>query len=161
MEILKSTIEDIPAIASIYENARKFMCEHGNPNQWIDGYPAYEDVLNDINNGNSYVVKEGAEILGVFVFIIGEDPTYKIIENGNWHYDLPYGTIHRIASNGKVKNFSGICFDYCQTLINYLRIDTHEDNKSMRDAVTRYGFKECGIIYVRNGPRIAYDYCAE
>jgi hypothetical protein len=33
--------------------------------------------------------------------MIGKDPTYAVIENGNWLNDEPYGVIHRIASNGR------------------------------------------------------------
>ena len=51
------------------------------------------------------------------------------------------------------------CFDYCSEKIDYLRIDTHEDTQPMQDAVLRYGFKKCGIIYVRDGSkRVAFDY---
>ncbi len=37
-----------------------------------------------------------------FAFILGEDPTYQQID-GAWLNDQPYGTIHRIAGNGKIK----------------------------------------------------------
>lgn len=33
----------------------------------------------------------------------GEEPTYQVIDNGSWSYDIPYGTIHRVASSGKAK----------------------------------------------------------
>lgn len=158
MEILKATTGDLDSITAIYDNARKYMCENGNPNQWTNGYPTREDVLRDISNGNSYVIKEGDEVLAVFVFILGEEPTYQVIKDGNWSYDLPYGTIHRIASSGKAGNITGICFEYCLAKVDYLRIDTHKDNLPMRRAIERFGFKECGIIYVRNGERIAFDY---
>lgn len=32
---------------------------------------------------------------------LGEDESYRVIEDGAWHLDQPYGTIHRLASNGK------------------------------------------------------------
>ena len=47
----------------------------------------------------------------------------------------------------------------CSEKINYLRIDTHEDNQPMQDAVLRYGFRKCGIIHIRDGSkRVAFDY---
>lgn len=158
MNILKATTNDIDSIMTIYENARKYMCDNGNPNQWDNGYPSIEVVQNDINNGNSYIIKSDSQIAGVFVFIIGEEPTYKVIENGDWNYNLPYGTIHRIASSGTIKNITEICFNYCLDKIDYLRIDTHKDNIPMQNAIRRFGFNDCGIIYVRNGERIAFDY---
>ena len=30
---------------------------------------------------------------GVFAFIIGDDPTYQVIEDGGWLNDNPYGAI--------------------------------------------------------------------
>ena len=42
--------------------------------------------------------------------------------------------------------------------IDYLRIDTHEDNHVMQQAVQKLGFRKCGIIHIADGtPRIAYD----
>lgn len=189
MRIRKATTQDIEPILAIYENARRFMCESGNPNQWTNGYPSRDVVINDMSNGNLYVIEEDAggdtaaavsvgattseatksvhsdtvvssSIVAVFTFIIGEEPTYKVIDNGSWNYDLPYGTIHRIASSGTARNITKVCFDYCLSQIDYLRIDTHQDNHPMQNAIRRFGFRECGIIYVRNGERIAFDYKA-
>lgn len=42
-------------------------------------------------------------MVGTFCFIVGEDPTYAVIDNGKWLNDAPYGVIHRMASNGKRK----------------------------------------------------------
>ncbi len=158
MIINQPNIDDLDKITEIYENARIFMAKSGNPNQWTDGYPSKLDAAQDINEGNLYVIRDDNKIVGVFAFILGEEPTYKVIENGAWHYDLPYGTIHRIASSGEEKNISEIAFNYCLQRVDYLRIDTHKDNIQMQNAVKRFGFKECGTIYVRNGARIAFDY---
>ena len=92
--------EDIQNIMPLYAYARKFMAANGNPHQWNGNYPASEDILKDIANGNYYVcTPENApeKIVGGFAFIIGREPNYAVIENGAWHSDQPYGTIHRIA----------------------------------------------------------------
>ncbi|MFR4020990.1 MAG: N-acetyltransferase, partial [Clostridia bacterium] len=107
----------------------------------------------------SYVCEENGKIVGTFTLIFGEDPTYQIIEKGAWHSQQPYGAIHRVASDGTAKGVAGACFDFCKEKADYLRIDTHADNRPMQAAVLRYGFRQCGIIYTRDGsPRIAYDY---
>lgn len=62
-------------------------------------------VENDINNGNNYVVINNDVIVGTFSFIIGAEENYQKITNGNWHKNKLYETIHRLASNGKVKVF--------------------------------------------------------
>lgn len=49
---------DIGIIAGIFNSARKFMAASGNATQWIDGYPTSEIVLQDIANGNCYIVMQ-------------------------------------------------------------------------------------------------------
>ena len=157
MTVRKATAGDLAAILKIYDAARTYMAEHGNPHQWEDGYPDEAVVRGDIAGGNAYVVERGGDVLGVFVFLLGEEPTYRVIEQGQWHSAGAYGTIHRIASAGKIKGFAAICFDYCAEKTGCLRIDTHRDNRAMLGAIERYGFQKCGIIHVRNGDRIAFD----
>ncbi len=160
MEIRKSTKDDINEILNIYDIARKYMITNGNASQWNKGYPSKEIVEQDVKNGNSYLIIDNNEIVGTFAFIIGEDKTYKKIINGKWRKENAlYGTIHRLASNLKMKGIAKLCFDYCSTKIGYLRIDTHKDNISMQSAILKYGFKECGNIFVRDGSiRNAYDW---
>ncbi len=62
-------------------------------------------------------------IHGVFAFIIGEDPTYRIIENGEWKSDTLYGTIHRLASTGYTKNVFHEVMNFClQKFLIYVQI---------------------------------------
>ena len=159
MEIRKSRPEDEAEIMRIFASAREYMTAHGNETQWADGYPGEELVHEDIQNGNSYVFLENGRIVGTFTFIIGKEPTYQRIENGTWHSDKPYGTVHRLASDGTVKGIAKACFFFCRDKIDCLRIDTHRDNRTMQAAIKRFGFRECGTIFVRDGSaRIAYDY---
>ena len=52
MFIRKADINEVDEICYIYEKARKFMVEAGNPTQWASGYPKRELVINDIQKGN-------------------------------------------------------------------------------------------------------------
>ena len=157
MEIRKTRPEEIDEIMEIYDIARQVMRNSGNLKQWINGYPARELISDDIANGYSYVLVENREIQAVFSLIGGEDPTYKVIENGEWLNSEPYMTIHRIASKGKLRHASDICYRWAMEKTENLRIDTHEDNAIMRHVLDRNGFIECGIIYISDGsPRIAY-----
>ena len=156
-KIRSARLEDLDEILKIYAFAKKFMVETGNPTQWAGSYPQRELLEEDIQNHGLYVVTEEGQICGVFYFVIGPDPTYAIIEKGAWHSDQEYGTIHRIAGNGTGGVF-GAALDFCRSQIDYLRIDTHDDNKVMQHVVTRHGFSPCGIIYTDDGtPRIAFD----
>ncbi len=159
MYIRKSTMEDLSRMEEIFAYAREQMKKNGNPNQWGNHKPARETLIEDIKNQISYVLTEDERIFGTFVFFVGEDPTYHIIEEGNWLNQEPYGVIHRVASDGTKKGLMGMIGDYTKSQCSNLRIDTHHDNHIMQRAVEKQGFKRCGIIYLENGdPRIAYHY---
>lgn len=150
--------KDLEEILKIYSYARKFMKNTGNPNQWKDGNPALKVLMNDIAKQQLYTVKDGNRIHGVFAFVIGEDPTYATISRGAWLSDTVYGTIHRVAGDGKIKGLFTLILDFCSRKISHLRIDTHEDNKIMQHLIEKNGFVKCGIIHVADGsPRIAYE----
>lgn len=156
--ITSATVKDLTDILNIYEHARTFMAENGNPAQWADGYPQKELLLRDIGRKQLYLCRDARGIYGVFAFVIGEDPTYACIENGAWLSDAPYGTIHRIAANGREKGVFAEAVSYCEKRIPHLRIDTHHDNRIMQHLISNHGFQKCGTIYVADGsPRIAYE----
>lgn len=157
--IRKSKIKDLDNIHSIFESARQYMRANNNMNQWSNGYPNSEDIKKDIGCGNSYVGEnKNGELFFTFAFIKGEDPTYKMIKDGNWLNDDPYGTIHRIASNGKVSGVLKMSCEYCFNEVDNIRIDTHRDNKPMLKALNNLGFQKCGEIICRDGtPRIAFQ----
>lgn len=149
--------EDLSRIGEIYAYARKFMAETGNPSQWGTTHPPLAWLQEDIAEGKLYVVADGDLIHGVFYFAVEKDPTYAEIFDGNWHYDKPYGVIHRIAGDGS-GGILGTAVSFAQGKCGYLRIDTHHDNRVMQRALAKQGFSRCGIIYLENGePRIAYD----
>lgn len=155
--IRKATESDTPAITAIYDTARSFMRANGNMKQWVGGYPSVANISADIAAGNLYLITVSDMIVGVFCLIIGEDPTYCIIE-GRWLNDRPYGTIHRIASSGKYRGIADAALDYSLTLTGDIRIDTHEDNIPMQRWCKKKGFAYCGIIHLADGsPRLVYQ----
>ena len=163
MYVRRSNMEDIPAMMELYAQARVFMRENGNPNQWDDSYPSRELLEKDIAFGNSYIVEDDEKNLAAtFAFIKGEDPTYYGIENGAWLNYEPYGTIHRLAGNTSYHGIASGCISWCKSQIGNLRADTHEDNKIMQHLLEKNGFVRCGIIHLANGaPRIAYQFAGD
>ena len=156
--VRNANMEDLPVILNIYDHARKFMAETGNPNQWGKTNPPEELLIDDIQRSKLYVLEAKGDIHGVFYFAQEEDPTYAVIENGNWLSDSAYGVIHRIASDGSGGIFS-TAVTYCRSASNHLRIDTHQDNHIMQKVVEKHGFSRQGIIYIADGsPRIAYEW---
>lgn len=159
MKIRPANSSDLDCILKIYEYAREQMRLSGNPAQWGDNRPSRETVELDIAEKHAYVIlNQQGQICGVFAFLIGEEPTYRLIENGNWLNDQPYGVIHRIAGNGKEKGVLAAALSWCEKWIKNIRIDTHEDNHIMQHLLQKFGYQRCGRIYVEDGsPRIAYQ----
>ena len=158
MTIRKAEMRELDRIMRIYDGARAYMRENGNAEQWSGGYPSAELIASDIDNGFCHVCIENEEIVGVFCYFWGEDPTYHRIYEGAWINERPYGVLHRIAVDKHCKGVASRCFDFCLSQCHNLKIDTHHDNIHMQRSLAKNGFTRCGIIYLENGdPRIAYQ----
>ena len=156
--IRETTFSDIDAALNIYSLAKQFMRTSGNHAQWTGDYPAQADIINDINRHCSFVgVDQANKIHFIFAFITAPDHTYNYID-GNWLNDRPYGTIHRIASDGSIPRVVEIACDFCNKICPNIRIDTHADNQPMQRALERLDFSLCGTIYLADGaPRLAFQ----
>ena len=157
--IRPSTVQDLDRVMQLYNIARNFMRSQGNYQQWINGYPSKAFIREEIAAGHSFVCEnENGLIVATFCFIIGEDPTYRKIYDGEWLNEAPYGTVHRMASGGQEKGVARCVFDWCFTMISNVRVDTHRDNRVMQHILQSYGFNYCGIIYLSDGSeRLAYQ----
>lgn len=156
MIIRKTTLSDMEQLLELFANARQFMADNGNAGQWWGGYPTQAMIEEDIALGQSYVCEEDGHIYASFVMMRGDEPTYQVIE-GAWKNDLPYGTLHRIASTGERRGMVDLIVQWAWEETGNLRGDTHELNLPMQRAFERNGFERCGTIWVADGsPRIAY-----
>ena len=158
IKIRRSVEVDVEKIMTIFDSAKRYMRANNNLSQWSDSYPNEEIIRQDIENGNSYVGENNrGELILTFAFIKGEDPTYHIIK-GKWINNDPYGTIHRIASNGKTRGVLKRTCEYCFNEVENIRIDTHKDNHPMLHSLENLGFRRCGEIICRDGTaRIAFQ----
>ena len=162
MIIRHSNTADLPRIMDIFAYARGFMAKTGNAYQWgHNQWPPQEVVEQDIANGKSYVLEEEGEIVGTFYMDYGAnpEPCYDVVEDGSWTLKGPYAVIHRIASSGAHKGILQAAVTFAFTYVDQIRIDTHEDNKVMRNALEKLGFRPIGFIYVKQDTvrRIAYE----
>ena len=158
MIVRKATHADVSACAEIYKKAKQFMRECGNATQWLGEYPNEVDVIEDIKNGVGYVAEDEGEVVAVFAFIKGNEPTYDKIYDGAWLSDAPYGFVHRIAVGRHGRGVGEACLNFCFSEMPNIRIDTHENNKPMQRLLQKNGFTRCGIIYLENGdPRVAFQ----
>ena len=73
--------------------------------------------------------------------------------------------IHRIAVDNRYKG-TGLSSDIIKEVeqlclekgVHSIKVDTHQDNKSMQKLLQKNNFTSCGIIYVEDGsPRIAFE----
>ena len=159
MEIRLANRDELDIIMPLYEKARAFMRENGNPTQWGTTEPTRETVENDILLGRCHLVTEQEEIAGVFYFEHGKDvePCYASID-GAWLNDAPYGVMHRVISTGKFPGVVEFASNWCLERCSNLRIDTHANNRPMQSALRRCGFHYCGIVIVEDGTeRLAYQ----
>ena len=113
MEIRKTTMEDLDGVMDLYEQARSFMRENGNPDQWKNNHPPREMIVHDIETGKSYVCAENGVLLGTFYYDKGVEPDYAEIQGGNWVNERPYGVIHRITAPTDRKGVASFCIDWC------------------------------------------------
>ena len=156
--IRKATIEDLETILLLIDEGRRKMIAEGSVNQWSGGRPSREMLIKDIAQGVSHLVVVDGKPVATFALIEGPDPTYACIYDGEWQNAKPYFVIHRVASMAGVHGIMRAVLDYAFTLTDTIRIDTHEDNRTMRALLEKYGFVYCGVIFLENGdPRLAFQ----
>ncbi len=164
MQLRKAKEHDAAGIMKIIEQAQTDLKESGI-NQWQNGYPNTEVILNDIFHKNSYVLIDGDRLIGTAAISFDGEETYNTIYEGNWSSTGRYAVIHRIAIDReyKGKGFSSVIIQNAEAMCNEkevrsIRVDTHRDNISMQKMLLKNGFKYCGIIYLKDGSeRLAYD----
>ena len=58
----KATIEDADAVSEIYDLARESLKRNGIP-QWQEGVPGRSTFLQDVKDGNSYVIEDQGAVI--------------------------------------------------------------------------------------------------
>ena len=160
----QATHKDIPVIMQIINSAKARLKKSG-VDQWQDGYPNEERIFKDISEGTSYLFYENGEVVATFALFFGNDPTYKIIKEGEWLTEHPYSVVHRIAVEedklgmgviGRLLEKVGILS--LEKGYHSIRMDTHPDNINMQRALLKNNFSYCGHIFLENNEvRYAYE----
>lgn len=157
--ISKASPKDIDRIMVLAAASRQIMKESGNPTQWTDNHPSRETIEEDVECGDCYVISKRGEddatdsaesmIVGSFVFREGPDPSYANIYDGAWIDDtLPYHVIHRVMSLPDAHGIFAEIINFSFQHSKNIRIDTHRNNRIMRQLIEKYGFKYCGIVHI-------------
>lgn len=164
MIIRQSKKEDLQNMMTLFHQAQAYF-KSQSIDQWQDGYPNEEQILDDISLNQSYVLVHDDHIVGTMFFSTENDPTYDDID-GKWLTShSQYAVIHRIVVDENMKG-QGLAYqllefaiEKCHELhIPSIRIDTHDDNLSMQTFLKKHGFQVCGHIYLQSGAlRIAFE----
>ena len=157
--IREARYTDMADIMKVMDAAKKIMRQSGNMLQWTNGYPSEAVIQSDMEKHGGFVVEEDSQIVGYFAFLASPDPTYARIYEGQWLDDeRPYHVVHRIASYPDVPGIFSSIMDFCFSMDQNIRIDTHRDNTIMQHNIAKHGFTYCGIIYLVSGDeRLAYQ----
>ena len=132
-------------------------------NQWQDGYPNMEVVKSDIEKKIGFVFTQKDTIIGYTAVIINDEPDYINIE-GKWLSDQDFIVYHRVAiseeflAKGMAKKMMKFIEKYAISKNIYsLKADTNHDNIPMMKIFEKLGYSFCGIVYIRQSPRRAYE----
>ena len=63
--------------------------------QWQGEYPSPAVFRQDVERGELYAVRHGAELAAFFLVTDRPEPCYEEITDGKWTPDLPYCVLHR------------------------------------------------------------------
>ena len=160
----KAKIEDIDEIMIAVEDARALLKEEGN-GQWQFGYPNRDDFINDINNGDLFVVLAKDNEIASVCAITGYEEAYMHMYEGKWLTDYDYLVMHRVAVKAKFRGqgFGKALFELFieegkKRGIKSLRIDTHKNNSLLIHLFDLYGFIYCGkAILPPDKDRVMYE----
>lgn len=162
---------DIEQIWQIKQKASQLLNQRG-VDQWQRDELPKTTLLNEINKNTFYVYEENHQILGMAFIKEGIEETYNNID-GQWHFEEPYITIHRLAVDASLlnKGIASQLIEFCKAYakskhIKIIRIDTHKDNLPAQKLFTKHGFVYCGTIMLDQSMkgdrlRLAYDYQLE
>lgn len=164
MEFRKTKLNDVKNIMKIIDQAKDYL-KSEKIDQWQNKYPNEDTIIEDINNGNSYVLMKGNNIIGTTALIFDIEETYNSIYNGKWISNNDYAVIHRIAMdvNYKGKDLGGRVINEVEKIaleknIHSIKVDTHRKNISMKNFLKKNNFKYCGVIYLEDGnERLAFE----
>lgn len=169
MQVRKTQPQDLATVLNIYQQARDYMREMGNPSQWGASWPPSHLIEEDILQQKSHVCVESLPpvadtsateaVVAVFFLEMTDDPTYHQIYQGQWiEPQQPYGVVHRLASSRRVQGAATFCLQWALEQCGNIRIDTHQANLPMQNLLQKLGYHYCGVIRTHDGtPRRAYQ----
>lgn len=164
-EVLKFRManeSDRESILEIYLDGVEALKADG-VDQWQGKYISSFKDIDEHLGIDLYVLEYHRRIVSTVCLVEGIDKDYEKI-NGKWNTSIPYISIHKVATSNEYKKQS-----FTKKMMNYvenfakrkkmdLRIDTHKDNKKMRNFILSCGYKYTGEVVLQGElERLAYD----
>ena len=144
-------------------NAGKRYLKAQGVDQWQTGYPALDDIQQDIVEEKGYFLTVDGEVSGYVCIDFGGEPAYSTLE-GKWATPEQYAVIHRLAFSDKArgKGLADTAFRLAEKValqhgVTAVRVDTDNENKKMKHLLAKNGFTYRGSVWYDNSIKIAYD----
>ena len=153
---------DRESILEIYLEGSNALKEDG-VDQWQGKYvPSFKDIDEHLGI-DLYVLEYHKRVVSTACLVEGIDEDYENID-GKWNTSIPYISIHKVATSNKYKkqSFAKKMMYYVENFAKRkrmdLRIDTHKDNKKMRNFILSCGYKYTGELLLKGElERLGYD----
>lgn len=162
MILRKAILSEQPIIWKILQQAIQQRKEEGS-NQWQNGYPNEQTILDDINNNSAYVLIENNVIIAYTSIFFGIEPAYTEIE-GKWLTNDNYVVVHRVAVSNewKGKGIASHLFNLIEDLslkhkVYSIKVDTNFDNIPMLKILEKLNYTYCGEVYFNGSARRAFE----
>lgn len=156
-------LKDFDDCWTVINEARLKMIKSGL-HQWTANYPSKQDIRNDIESGNAFVLTVEDRIAVYGAVILNGEPRYQELK-GEWMTNGNYYAIHRFASlpelqrEGYAKIFIDKVNSMCELEhVPSIKVDTHVSNLPMVRLLSSIGFCYCGTVdYGSHGMRCAFE----
>ena len=153
---------DRESILEIYLEGAEALKTDG-VDQWQGQYvPSFIDIDEHLGI-DLYVLEYHRRVVSTACLVEGIDEDYENIK-GKWNTSIPYISIHKVATSNEYQkqSFGRKMMRYIENLAKRkrmdLRIDTHKDNKKMRNFIISCGYKYTGEVILQGElERLAYD----
>ncbi|TCD54447.1 GNAT family N-acetyltransferase [Alloscardovia theropitheci] len=171
IEVRKATIDDLPEIMNIVNDAKRLLKEDGS-SQWQNGYPNEFTFISDIDAGASYVITVDSHVAGTTMISFGEEAGYSAIHGGTVRYPVDeygqYAVLHRAAMSTHYRGMR-LIDQFFKELFRVIdehgtkvvRVDTHRKNFRMQRVLDRLGMTPCGFVTLDHDPEDPVRICYE
>ena len=155
MTFKKASESDIDEICQLVKAAVDVMEKNGI-HQWDEIYPAREDFLGDISEGNLFVGMKDGEIAVIYVLNKNQDEAYF---SADWKYNGEnFCIIHRLCVNPKFQN-QGIAKNTLiyieeslkKSGVESIRLDVFSENPFALRLYENAGYQQTGSANWRKG----------